>query len=152
VGYMASNPNIPSATRSRTAAVTSFPGARVEELAQKRAFVIAWVLAGIFYFLYFLEYAARSAPSVMMPQLAAAFGTTALGISSILVLYYYAYSITSLIAGASLDHLGAKRPIPVGIVILAVGCLLLFGVPSGDRARSPTTSSSQVRSLGESCG
>lgn len=122
---MATNPNIPPATQPRAATVTRFP-AGVEERTRKRAFVVAWVLTAVFYF---LEYAARSAPSVMMPQLAAAFGTTALGVSSILVLYYYTYSITSLIAGASLDHLGAKRPIPVGIVILAVGCLL-FAVPS----------------------
>jgi fucose permease len=93
--------------------------------AQTRGFVIAWVFALIFYF---LEYAVRSSPSVMIPQLAVSFGTTALGISSILVLYYYTYSITSLIAGAALDHLGAKWPVPVGIAILAGGCVL-FGIP-----------------------
>ena len=91
-----------------------------------RGFAIAWLFTSIFYF---LEYAVRSSPSVMIPQLASSFGTTALGVSSILVLYYYTYSITSLVAGASLDHLGAKRPIPLGTAILAVGCLL-FSVPS----------------------
>ena len=123
---MATNPNIPPTTQPRAATVTPFPSQTDAERARKRAFVIAWGFTAIFYF---LEYAARSAPSVMMPELATAFGTTALGVSSILVLYYYTYSITSLIAGASLDHLGAKRPIPTGIVILAVGCLL-FAVPS----------------------
>ena len=91
-----------------------------------RGFAIAWVFALIFYF---LEYAGRSAPSVMMPQLAISFGTTALGVSSILVLYYYTYSITSLVAGAALDHLGAKWPVAVGVLILAVGCFL-FGFPA----------------------
>jgi MFS family permease len=123
---MASNPNIPPTPQPRAAAVTPFPSQRDTERARKRGFIIAWAFTAIFYF---LEYAARSSPSVMMPQLAAAFGTTALGVSSILVLYYYTYSITSLIAGASLDHLGAKRPIPTGIAILAVGCLL-FAIPS----------------------
>jgi len=93
---------------------------------QARGFVIAWVFALIFYF---LEYAVRSSPSVMIPQLATSFGTTALGVSSILVLYYYTYSITSLVAGAALDRLGAKWPVPIGVGILAAGCLL-FGVPA----------------------
>src|SRR5260370_1867862 len=91
-----------------------------------RGFVIAWVFALIFYF---LEYAVRSSPSVMITQLATSFGTTALGVSSILVLYYYTYSITSLVAGAALDHLGAKWPVAVGVLILAVGCFL-FGFPA----------------------
>jgi hypothetical protein len=90
-----------------------------------RRFVIAWVFALIFYF---LEYAVRSSPSVMIPQLATSFGTTALGVGSILF-YYYTYSITSLVAGAALDHLGAKWPVAVGVLILAVGCLL-FGFPA----------------------
>ena len=44
--------------------------------------------------------------------------------SAILGTYYYTYSTTSLIAGAALDRLGAKKVVPVGILILAVGCLL----------------------------
>ena len=60
----------------------------------------------------------------MIPQLSLAFGTTAVGVSAILGTYYYTYSVTSLIAGAALDRLGAKKAVPVGIFILAVGCLL----------------------------
>lgn len=92
-----------------------------------RWFVVAWVFAVVFYF---LEYAARSSPSVMVPQLAAAFRTTVLGVSSILGVYYYTYSTMSLVAGAALDHLGAKHTIPVGAALLAIGCLL-FSVPAG---------------------
>ena len=86
-----------------------------------RAFQLAWGLALCFYF---LEYAARSAPAVMIPHLSLAFGTTAVGVSAILGTYYYTYSITSLIAGAALDRVGAKKAVPIGIFILAVGCLL----------------------------
>jgi MFS family permease len=86
-----------------------------------RAFQIAWALGLCFYF---LEYASRSAPAVMIPHLSTAFGTTAIGVSAILGTYYYTYSTTSLIAGAALDRLGAKRVVPVGIFILAIGCLL----------------------------
>jgi MFS family permease len=86
-----------------------------------RAYQIAWALGLCFYF---LEYASRSAPAVMIPHLATAFGTSAIGVSAILGTYYYTYSTTSLIAGAALDRLGAKKVVPVGIFILAVGCLL----------------------------
>jgi MFS family permease len=105
--------------------VPNVPG-NEQDRARARGFVIAWAFALIFYF---LEYAVRSSPSVMIPQLAAAFRTTALGVGSILVLYYYTYSITSLVAGAALDHMGAKRPVPVGAAILGAGCLL-FSVSS----------------------
>jgi MFS family permease len=91
-----------------------------------RAFQIAWGLALCFYF---LEYASRSAPAVMIQQLSVAFGTTAIGVSAILGTYYYTYSTASLIAGAALDRVGAKKAVPVGIFILAVGCLL-FSMPT----------------------
>lgn len=93
---------------------------------QARAFVIAWILALVFYF---LEYMVRSAPSVMIPELSAVFHTTALGTGAILGVYYYTYSTMSLVAGVALDHLGAKRTIPVGILALAIGCLL-FAAPT----------------------
>src|SRR5258706_2836366 len=91
-----------------------------------RGYQIAWGLALCFYF---LEYASRSAPAVMIEHLATAFGTTAIGVSAILGTYYYTYSITSLIAGAALDRVGAKKAVPVGIFILAIGCLL-FAIPT----------------------
>jgi MFS family permease len=64
----------------------------------------------------------------MTEHLATAFGTTAIGVSAILGTYYYTYSTTSLIAGAALDRFGAKKAVPIGLFILAVGCLL-FSVP-----------------------
>jgi len=77
---------------------------------QTRAFVIAWCFTVLFYF---LEYAVRSSPAVMIPELEGSFHTTALGISAILGAYYYTYSTMSLVAGAALDRLGAKRTVPV---------------------------------------
>jgi MFS family permease len=87
---------------------------------QTRAFVIAWAFTVVFYF---LEYAVRSSPAVMIPELESSFHTTALGISAILGAYYYTYSTMSLVAGAALDHLGAKRTVPIGAAILGIGCL-----------------------------
>lgn len=94
--------------------------------AQTRTFVVAWAFTVVFYF---LEYAVRSSPSVMIPELEASFHTTALGISAILGIYYYTYSSMSLIAGAALDHFGAKLSIPLGVLILGIGCLL-FSAPT----------------------
>jgi MFS family permease len=108
-------------TESITAPITSeaITGSRT------RGFQIAWALGLAFYF---LEYASRSAPGVMMRHLSLAFGTTAIGVSAILGTYYYTYSTTSLIAGVALDHFGAKKAVPIGVCILAIGCLL-FSVP-----------------------
>ena len=94
--------------------------------SQMRAFVIAWLFTVVFYF---LEYAVRSSPAVMISELESSFGTTALGVSAILGAYYYTYSTIALVAGAALDHIGAKRTIPVGVVVLGIGCLF-FSAPA----------------------
>jgi MFS family permease len=106
--------------------MSTLPAVQKQTEVQTRAFVVAWAFTVIFYF---LEYAVRSSPSVMIPELEASFNTTALGISAILGVYYYTYSSMSLIAGAALDHLGAKRTIPVGVLVLGIGCLL-FSAPT----------------------
>ena len=62
----------------------------------KAAFVVAWLLCLIFYF---LQYALRSAPGVMIPELSATFGLTTLGVSSLVGLYYYTYAAFAIVAG-----------------------------------------------------
>jgi MFS family permease len=91
-----------------------------------RSFVVAWACCTAFYF---LEYAVRSAPAVMIPELAAVFRVSALGVSSILGMYYYTYAGTSLIAGVLLDRFGAKYVIAGGATVLAIGCLM-FSLPN----------------------
>jgi len=117
-----------------TQAITTPIISKVVSASRTRAFQFAWGLALCFYV---LEYAARSAPAVMIPQLSLAFGATAVGVSAILGSYYYTYSVTSLIAGAALDRVGAKRAVPIGIFILAVGCLVfsLSGATTGYMGR-----------------
>jgi fucose permease len=97
-------------------ATTSLPRARTDTAA--RAFVVAWVFSLAFYF---LEYAVRSSPAVMIPQLAKTFGVSTLGVSDILGTYYYTYSTASLLAGVLLDRLGAKYVVSTGMAILGVG-------------------------------
>ena len=86
-------------------------------------FIAAWLLCAVFYF---VQYALRSAPGVMIPELTAAWGLDLLGISSLLGMYYYTYAAFAIFAGASLDRYGAKWSIPAGIACLAVGTAL-FG-------------------------
>ena len=87
------------------------------------AAVGAWLLVAVYYF---YQYALRSAPSVMMPQLTEAFGVNALGVSAIVGMFYYGYSPFSLVAGAAIDRFGARRIIPIGAALVGVGALL-FG-------------------------
>jgi MFS family permease len=83
----------------------------------------AWLLVAVYYF---YQYALRSAPSVMMPQLTEAFGVTALGVSAIVGMFYYGYSPFSLVAGAAIDRFGAKRIIPIGAAAVGIGAIM-FG-------------------------
>ena len=75
---------------------------------------------------YVLEYSTRSAPGVMIPELERAFGADGVGVGNILGTYYYTYSITSLVAGLTLDRYGAKYVVPIGSSILGIGCLLFI--------------------------
>jgi len=96
-------------------------------MSSKKASVAAigaWLLVAVYYF---YQYALRSAPSVMMPQMSQAFGVNALGVSAIVGMFYYGYSPFSLVAGASLDRFGAKRTIPIGAAAVGIGALL-FGL------------------------
>jgi len=85
--------------------------------------VSAWLLVAVYYF---YQYALRSAPSVMMPQLSKAFGLDSLGMASIVGMFYYAYSPFSLVAGPAVDRFGAKKVIPIGAALVGAGALL-FG-------------------------
>src|SRR6476661_5750154 len=91
------------------------------------AFIVAWLFCLLFYF---MEYAARSAPSVMLPELKAAFGLDTVGLSSLIGLYYYTYAVFAVIAGAALDRWGAKYTVPIGALVLAVGTAM-FGLNDG---------------------
>lgn len=88
--------------------------------------VVAWLLAAIYYF---YQYMLRSAPSVMIPQLSEAFGLSALGVASLVGLFYYGYSPFSLVAGAAIDRFGAKNVVPIGALLVGIGALL-FGTGS----------------------
>ena len=83
--------------------------------------VLVWILTAVFYF---YQYAMRSAPAVMMPDLSEAFGVSAVGVASIVGLFYYGYSPFSLVAGAAMDRFGPRRLVPFAAVVAGIGALL----------------------------
>jgi MFS family permease len=86
-----------------------------------RAAGVAWLITAVYYF---YQYTLRSAPAVMMPQLSEAFGMSAMGVASMVGLFYWGYSPFSLVAGAAMDRLGPKRVVPLGAAAVGVGALL----------------------------
>src|SRR6266446_5389761 len=96
-----------------------------------RTAVVAWLVTAVYYF---YQYTLRSAPAVMMPQLSDAFGLSAMGVASIVGLFYYGYSPFSLVAGAAMDRLGPRKVVPLGAAIVGIGALL-FG-SGGSQAAS----------------
>jgi MFS family permease len=88
-----------------------------------RLATVSWVLVAVYYF---YQYVLRSAPSVMIPQLTDAFGLSALGVASLVGLFYYGYSPFSLVAGAAMDRLGPSKVLPMSAALVGIGALL-FG-------------------------
>ena len=109
-------------------------GAASAPLPQRKAYLAAWGLCLVFYF---LQYALRSAPGVMIPELTTAFSLTTLGVSALLGLYFYTYAGFAIVAGASLDRFGANAPIVIGVLATAAGSALFglgsFGAAEGGR-------------------
>jgi MFS family permease len=86
-----------------------------------RLALVAWLLTAVYYF---YQYVMRSSPAVMMNQLSEAFGLSALGVASMVGIFYYGYSPFSLVAGAAMDRLGPRKVVPIGAIIVGVGALL----------------------------
>jgi len=103
------------------AQATTHLEAKLDTDKSVRIAVAAWVLTAIYYF---YQYALRSAPAVMMPELSNAFGITPIAVASIVGLFYYGYSPFSLVAGAAMDKIGPRRLLPGAAALVGVGALL----------------------------
>jgi MFS family permease len=125
------SPLIPGLTRAPAVARAEMSVTHEEP---RTAFIVAWGLCLIFYF---LQYALRSAPGVMIPELTSKFALTTLGVSSLLGVYYYTYAGFAIVAGASLDRYGARLPVFLGVMTVGVGSVLFglgsFGLVEGGR-------------------
>ena len=86
-----------------------------------RIAAMAWLLAAMYYF---YQYALRSAPAVMMPELSNAFDLSPLVIASMVGLFYYGYSPFSLVAGIAIDRVGPRRLLPGAAAVVGMGALL----------------------------
>jgi MFS family permease len=86
-----------------------------------KAVWVAWLVTALYYF---YQYAMRSAPAVMMPQLSEGFGLSAAAVASLVGLFYYGYSPFSLVAGVAMDQLGPRRVVPLGAAAVGLGALL----------------------------
>jgi MFS family permease len=95
--------------------------AKRDTMKSVRVATVAWLLTAVFYF---YQYALRSSPAVMMPQLSAAFTLTTLGVASMVGLFYYGYSPFSLVAGAAMDRMGPRKLLPFAAVVVGIGALL----------------------------
>ena len=83
--------------------------------------LLGWLIASFFY-LY--QYALRSAPAAVVPQLSQALGVTAAGLSTVVGLFYYGYAPFSLIAGVAMDQFGPRKVLPIAAVAVAGGAFL----------------------------
>ena len=110
-------------------AVTPLPN-RDTAARSVRLATVSWLLVAVYYF---YQYALRSAPSVMVPELTEAFGLSALGVASLTGLFYYGYSPFSLVAGAAMDRIGPKKVVPIAAAVVGIGALL-FGVGNREAA------------------
>src|SRR5262245_51634336 len=81
----------------------------------------AWLLTAVFYF---YQYMMRSAPAVMVPELSEACGLTAVGVASLVGLFYWAYAPFSLVAGVAMDQVGPRKVVPLGAACVAIGAIL----------------------------
>lgn len=89
--------------------------------ALNNVFVLAWAISVVFYF---TQYAMRSAPGVMLPELSATLGAPAGTVTTIIGLYFYTYALSALVSGAALDRIGPRAVIPCGIALLSLGSIL----------------------------
>jgi hypothetical protein len=80
---------------------------------------------------YYLAYAVRSSPAVMMPQFTEAFGVSSLGVSNILGMYYYSGSVARLLAGILLDRFGAEYVVSTWMGIPGDRASLIRGSTAG---------------------
>jgi MFS family permease len=87
---------------------------------------VAWLLAALYYA---YQYALRSAPAVMMPQLSGALGISTVAVASLVGLFYFGYSPFALVSGAAIDRLGARTVLPAAALLTAIGAIL-FGTGS----------------------
>src|SRR5690348_17718893 len=63
----------------------------------------------------------RPPRSTLFPYTTLFRSMSALGVASLVGLFYYGYSPFSLVAGAAIDRLGPRKVLPIGAAVVGVG-------------------------------
>jgi MFS family permease len=84
-------------------------------------FIVAWFMCTIFYF---VQYALRSAPSIMQQEIIATLNISSIEMAGIIGLYFYSYAFFALVSGVLLDRIGPRFTASTGILLVAAGCVL----------------------------
>lgn len=83
---------------------------------------LIWILAASFFF---LEYFARVAPSVMVPELMRYFRVTALNLGALSAFFYYAYIGMQIPVGTLFDRFGTRFLLTITALLCGISCFLL---------------------------
>ena len=86
--------------------------------------LLPWIICGLAAVFYCYEYLLRISPSVMVPQLRAAFGVADVALGSLSAFYFYAYTPMQLIVGVILDKHGPRKILTVAVLACAIGTTL----------------------------
>ena len=89
--------------------------------ALNKTFIIAWFICAIFYF---VQYALRSAPSIMQAEIIDTLHISKVEMAGIIGLYFYSYAFFALVSGVMLDRIGPRFTASLGIILVAIGCVL----------------------------
>lgn len=84
-------------------------------------FIIAWFMCTVFYF---VQYALRSAPSIMQEEIISTLNISNIELAGIIGLYFYSYAFFALISGVLLDRIGPRFTASSGILLVVLGCVL----------------------------
>lgn len=86
-----------------------------------------WVVLSVFCVVYFFVYFHRVSPSVIVPDLLAAFKTQAAALGFMSSMYFYLYALEQPLVGYLSDRLGPQRIVGLWSLAAASGCFL-FGL------------------------
>lgn len=87
----------------------------------------AWFIWSLGAGFFLVEYLARVAPAVMVPELMSAFSINATGLGVFSALFYYAYVGMQVPVGSLMDRFGPHRLLTAMATLCAVGCFI-FGM------------------------
>ena len=112
---------------------TTSPAGGDQSKQLNTVFIIAWFMCTVFYF---VQYALRSAPSIMQQEIIATLNISSIEMAGIIGLYFYSYAFFALVSGVLLDRIGPRFTASLGILLVVLGCVLfcsgtVFSAKSG---------------------